>query len=377
LLLMATAVTTPLCQAAEEEPPVQLTTEGNIFRPATLEPTQKRIDGLKVPEGFKVTVFAKDLEAPRMMAVDAKGNVYVTRRDPQSDVLLLRNNNGVAEKPVTVAKIPHVHGIALRDGKLYLAAVRELYTAEIHEDGTLDEPKRIASDLPDAGQHANRTLRFSPDGELFLSVGSTCNASPEANPENATMLVVAKDGSTRRTFASGLRNTIGFDWDPQTKELWGIDHGIDWLGDEIQQEELNHIMEGKKYGWPFVYEDGKPLPPAGPEKTDRHGLEGIRGSLRKHGPGVSRSQRTHGVDVLPGKLISRSLSEGCVRDLPRLLESERSERLQSLPPDIQGRHAAGLRRLSHRLLRPGRSGPIRPPVRSRGDSGWLFAGQRR
>lgn len=252
LLLAVTA------SPAQESPPVELTTEGHIFRPAKLEATQERIDQLKVPKGFEVSVFARDLQAPRMLAVGKNGNVYVTRRDPHGDVLLLKSHDGVAGKPVTVANIPHVHGVVIRDGKIYLAAIRELYVADIHEDGTLGDPKKIVDDLPDAGQHPNRTLKFSPDGELYLSVGSTCNAAPEANKENATMLVVAADGNTRRIFASGLRNTIGFDWDPATKELWGMDHGIDWLGDEVQKEELNLLKEGKKYGWPFVYEDGKP-----------------------------------------------------------------------------------------------------------------------
>ena len=115
----------------------------------------------------------------------------------------------------------------------------------------------IISNLPDGGQHPNRTLHFGPDGKLYISVGSTCNSCDEPNEENATILQCNADGSNRHIFAKGLRNTIGFGWQPVTKQLWGFDQGIDWLGDTAQQEEVNHIMESHNYGWPYVYEKGK------------------------------------------------------------------------------------------------------------------------
>ncbi|HEX5657441.1 MAG TPA: YbhB/YbcL family Raf kinase inhibitor-like protein, partial [Polyangiales bacterium] len=102
----------------------------------------------------------------------------------------------------------------------------------------------------------NRTLAFGPDGMLYISVGSTCNACNESSPESATMLRVSPDGKSRIIFASGLRNTIGFDWQPVTGEMWGADNGIDYLGDEVQPEELNKIELGKQYGWPHVWGAG-------------------------------------------------------------------------------------------------------------------------
>jgi glucose/arabinose dehydrogenase len=84
-------------------------------------------------------------------------------------------------------------------------------------------------------------------------VGSTCNACKETNPENATILQFGLDGAGRRTYAAGLRNTLGFAWHPETRELWAFDHGIDWLGDQAQGEELNLVTAGAQYGWPYVY----------------------------------------------------------------------------------------------------------------------------
>lgn len=241
------------------EPQVFQRIQANINEPTKLKPSDDLIARLRVPPGFRINKFADNLEAPRVVKVAPDGTVYFTRRHPHNDVWMLRDSNGdgVAEVRRRVASIPHVHGITLRDGKAYLAAVRRLYVADIAADGSFGPPRELYSDLPDAGQHPNRTVKFSPGGQLFLSVGSTTNASPEPNPENATMLVVAPDGSGRTIFAKGLRNTIGFDWHPLTRELWGIDNGIDFLGDFEQREEVNLVLQGGDYGWPFIYDDRK------------------------------------------------------------------------------------------------------------------------
>lgn len=220
--------------------------------------TDERVKQLKVPTGFTITKFAEDLNKPRMMAVHTDGTVYVTDRD-KGTVTMLRdtNNDGKADQQKVVATKEEMHGIAIRDGKAYLMTVNEIYSADIKSDGTLGELKTIAKDFPEGGQHPNRTIEFGPDGMLYVSVGSTCNACGETNDENATLVQMKPDGSGRRIFAKGLRNTIGFAWHPQTKELYGFDHGIDWLGDTTQKEELNKLLEGGDYGWPYVYENGK------------------------------------------------------------------------------------------------------------------------
>ncbi len=251
-----------------QERPATATVTGHVFRPGSRPATEERIAALKVADGFTLTVFAEGLGAPRMMATLPDGKVYATRRGEAGDVLLLedKDGDGLAEPPKTVLKLPHVHGIAIRDNTVFLATVRDLYSAPILDDGGFGELKKLFSDLPDAGQHPNRTLAFGPGGTLYLSVGSTCNAAPEPNRESATLLEVKPDGSGRRIYASGLRNTIGFDWHPKTLRLYGMDHGIDWLGDDSQREELNELKEGKNYGWPFVIEDGKPNPVRDPQE---------------------------------------------------------------------------------------------------------------
>lgn len=261
--LLAMAVTGAYAQQGDG---TQVALNNNIFKPNKVEATPERMRGIKAPAGFTVTPFATGLKNARIIAVAPNGDVYVSRRD-QGDVLLLRdaNGDGRADGPaVTVANRAGAHGLAIRDNKLYLITVKEVFAADIKRDGRLGELKMLIGDLPDSGQHPNRTIAFGPDDMLYISVGSTCNTCNESNPENATILRASKDGKKRSIFASGLRNTIGFAWHPQTGELWGLDHGIDFLGDNQQQEELNRIEMGKMYGWPHVYGAGEIYPQSTP-----------------------------------------------------------------------------------------------------------------
>lgn len=254
LLLPAVAgVTFPAL--AQQGDGTQVGTQANTFKPAKVPISPERVAALQAPAGFTVSTFATGLRNARILAVAPNGTVYLSRRD-QGDILMLRDIDGDGRAdgaPVQVANRPNAHGLAIKDGKLYVATVKEIFVADIQADGTLGPLTMLIGDLPDGGQHPNRTIAFGPDGMLYISVGSTCNACNETNPESATLLRASPDGKQRSIFATGLRNTIGFGWHPATGELWGMDHGIDYLGDGIQPEELNRIELGKQYGWPHVW----------------------------------------------------------------------------------------------------------------------------
>ncbi|ARK09330.1 PQQ-dependent sugar dehydrogenase [Fibrella sp. ES10-3-2-2] len=241
--------------------PTSAQIEGNVFEPALVPATDQRIAQLRVPAGFTIAKYADSLGKPRQLAVSPAGHVYVTNRETGT-VTLLRDTNadGKADQKQVVATIKSVHGITINNGQMYLATIKEVFRAPINSNGTLGQLQQLINNLPDAGQHPNRTLAIGPDGLLYITVGSTCNACAEPNPEHATMLRANADGTNRTVFASGLRNTIGFGWHPQTKALYGFDHGIDWLGDEQQKEELNLIKQGAFYGWPYIYGDGNYSP---------------------------------------------------------------------------------------------------------------------
>ncbi|WP_222430918.1 PQQ-dependent sugar dehydrogenase [Mucilaginibacter pallidiroseus] len=227
----------------------------NTSYPAHVDFKTAMVNKLTVPAGMKVTVAASGLGKPRIMAINDNGGLYVTRRDV-GDVLLLtdEDKDGKFEtlKPVWT-QFNDVHGITIHDGWLYLVSSKLLKRAKIANDGMLTDTATLLTDLPDGGQHNNRMISFGKDDKLYMTVGSDCNDCGETNKQHATMLVMNADGTGRRIFARGLRNTIGFDWQPQTGEIWGCDNGTDWRGDEIPPEELNKIVDGGDYGWPLVF----------------------------------------------------------------------------------------------------------------------------
>lgn len=239
---------------------------GYVFHPAVVAATPQNMGQLKVPDGFRVAPFATNLGKPRILVTSPAGHLYFSDREAGTVTMLHdADGNGEAEVKTVVANIRQAHGLTIHEGNMYIAAVRELYRAPINPDGTLGTPALLRNDLPDAGQHPNRTLAFGPDGRMYLSIGSTCNACAEPNPLNATMSVMNADGSNLQVYAKGLRNTIGFGWHPQTGELWGMDHGIDWLGDNDQKEELNQLKPNGIYGWPYIYGEGKYNPQPRPQ----------------------------------------------------------------------------------------------------------------
>ncbi|WDF46061.1 PQQ-dependent sugar dehydrogenase [Chryseobacterium sp. KACC 21268] len=210
---------------------------------------------LKVPSGWKVSIAASGLGKPRMLYYTPNGDLYITRRDT-GDVLLLKDPNGdgqFEEIKTVVAEFKGVHGITMKDGWLYLCNNNELRRYQMNADGTLGLSQMLFKDMPSAGQHPNRTMDFGPDGKLYISIGSLCNDCKESDKEAATMIQVDPLTWKRSIFASGLRNTIGFDWSPANNELWGVDNGGDAKGDDWPPEELNNIKEGKNYGYPFAY----------------------------------------------------------------------------------------------------------------------------
>ncbi|HEX7151858.1 MAG TPA: PQQ-dependent sugar dehydrogenase [Thermoanaerobaculia bacterium] len=196
----------------------------------------------RLADGFTVDVFARDLEHARMLLALPDGTVLVSR-PKMNDVLALRDTDGDGRADrfqTAVASVEQAHGLAMRGRTLYVAGVTKIVAAVRQNDGSFGTPRVLVDDLPDGGAHPNRTIGVGPDGKLYVSIGSSCNECDETNPEHATMLQMNADGSNRRIYARGLRNVVGFDWHPQTKELWGADDG-----------ELNRVGDGLDYGWPL------------------------------------------------------------------------------------------------------------------------------
>jgi glucose/arabinose dehydrogenase len=228
--------------------------DSHVTRADRVDATPERVSTLRVPAGLAVTPFARDLAGARMMAVTADGAVLVTRPG-EGDVYALHDADGdgrAERRDRVLSKLDGVHGIAVHEGKVYLSTPTQLLVSDVGAGGALGQPRVIAR-LPEGGQHSKRTQAVGPDGRLYVSIGSTCNACVESDSEHATLLRFGLDGSGRELFARGLRNTMGFAWHPETKVLWGMDHGSDHRGDDVPPEELNRLEQGKDYGWPWAY----------------------------------------------------------------------------------------------------------------------------
>jgi glucose/arabinose dehydrogenase len=275
-LLLFALILVPLSAAiAQDRPPtppegakvegtIEAQVTGHVLRPRQVDATQDRISAISLPAGFQITVWAEGLEKPRWMAAREDGSVYVTSRDAGT-VTRLRDTDGdgkADENQQVVKDKPQIHGIWIDEprGQVFLVDIRNVYVAPLNSDGTFGELKMIFDGLPDGGQHNNRTLAVGPDGKLYVSVGSLTNDVPAEHPFDATLVRMDLDGQNPQVFAQGLRNTIGFAWHPRTGVLWGMDHGIDWLGDDIPLEELNKLEEGKHYGHPWIWNDNRITP---------------------------------------------------------------------------------------------------------------------
>ncbi len=247
-------VAEPMMTAATPE---ALGMEGAILNPEHVPFSDDLLAELQAPDGFEISVYAQGLTNPRMLTVVADGIVVVSQ-PAANQVSVLRDTDAdgmVDESEVVATNQPMVQGMVIEGEQLYLAGENTIWAADLMEDGTLGAPTVMVDDLPDGDQHGRHTVAFGPDGMLYVSVGSSCNVCVETIEENATIMRMNPDGSDRTIFASGLRNTLGWGWHSETGELWGMDQGSDWRGDDQPPEELNLLVEGGNYGWPYFFGD--------------------------------------------------------------------------------------------------------------------------
>ena len=229
---------------------------------------------LTVPDGFGVSVFASGLTGARLMAVSPEGILVAARR---AEVVALpdADGDGQAEPKVLLSDLTYAHSVAFAGGYLYVATTPAILRVRWVAGTTVGAPEIVAA-LPTSkpSLHTSRSLRVGPDGRLYVTIGSSCNACPEPDARRTTMQVFDADGTHGRAFATGLRNAVGFDWDPSTGRLWAGDAGIDTAGDDTPAEEINAIEDGKHYGHPSVIGRGLANPleeargAAGPRPAD-------------------------------------------------------------------------------------------------------------
>ncbi|HET9386012.1 MAG TPA: PQQ-dependent sugar dehydrogenase [Gemmatimonadales bacterium] len=219
-------------------------------------------DQLRVPDGFKISVFAENLRGVRYLTLGPDKAIYASQ--PASGLIVKlsdANADGVADTVITVARgLGGPFGIAFRGDTMFVAEERRV----VRFDPRGTAPVAIISGIP-AGGHSTRTILFGPppDGKLYLSVGSSCNLCDERDSLRATVSQFNRDGSGGRIFAKGLRNAVALAFHPTTGELWSGNNDRDNLGDDVPPERVDIVRDGGYYGWPQCYLPGKPNPEYG------------------------------------------------------------------------------------------------------------------
>lgn len=256
------------CIRSDSSPDDASTRPASAVARITVEIAGQRIE---LPEGLTIDVFAEELGAPRFMALDDQGVVHVTDRRGRVLKLPDEDGDGRADRAITVLDgLVNPHGITFYDGVLYVAEETSVGRVEDrNSDGVFDAPKAIIESLPEKG-HWSRTIRFGPDGALYLSVGSSCNVCIEDDPLRAAIWRYAPDGSGGELFAAGLRNAVGITFSPNG-ELWATNNGRDGMGDDVPPETVNHVRDGDDFGWPRCHAGDLPDPDLGGDR----GCEGV------------------------------------------------------------------------------------------------------
>ncbi len=229
---------------------------------------------IKMPEGFTISVYAPEVPAARSMALSDKGTLFVsTRSDAHVYAVQDTDGDGTAE---TVHKIGSglnsPNGVAFKDGSLYVAEISRIIRYDNIEDSLAapPEPVVVNDQLPTEGHHGWKYLSFGPDNMLYFNIGAPCNVcNKEGEDERfATISRMQPDGSGFEVFSKGVRNSVGFTWHPQSKELWFTDNGRDLLGDDRPPCELNKATEkGQHFGFPYCHGGDDPDPEFAADRT--------------------------------------------------------------------------------------------------------------
>jgi glucose/arabinose dehydrogenase len=210
---------------------------------------------LKVPAGFKIDVYASGIANARSLRIGDRGTVFVSNRQLDK-VYAIVERNGKRESKVIASGLDRPNGLAFRNGTLYIGEGTRISKLENIEDRVENPPQPVViyDDLPNHQSHGWKFIAIGPDNKLYINVGAPCNICiPPA--ENAQIRRINLDGSGAEVFARGVRNSVGFDWHPVTKELYFTDNGRDWLSEDLPEDELNRVTKaGQHFGFPYCHQ---------------------------------------------------------------------------------------------------------------------------
>ncbi len=244
---------------------------------------------LILPPEFSIGLYAANVTNARHIEFSDHGDLIVAQPRESQVSLLERDSNGDGKADgmrMLLDELDRPASVDFFDGYLYIGEATAIGRVPFnHETGELAGTyERIITGITADGNHWTKTIRFGPDNLLYVSSGSTCNVCIESDPMRATITRFQPDGSGEERFATGIRNSVGFDWSPSDGHLYATDNGRDLLGDDYPPCELNRVELGNFYGWPHVNGFGDLDPDFGDEAKAAEAVGPVHGFRAHNAP---------------------------------------------------------------------------------------------
>jgi len=232
--------------------------------PLAAAPDKLPLAKLKVPAGFNIEVYAAGMANARSMALGDKGTVFVGSR-LLDKVYAIVNKDGKRTAKVIASGLYRPNGVAFKDGTLYIAELSKVSKIEKIEDNLDNPPKPVViyDKLPKDEAHGWKFIAIGPDNKLYVPVGQPGN-NVLHDDAHGQIRRINLDGTGAEVVALGVRNTVGFDWNPETKQLYFTDNGRDWMSEDVPEDKLNRVTKvGEDFGAPYCYQGNIPDPEFG------------------------------------------------------------------------------------------------------------------
>jgi glucose/arabinose dehydrogenase len=217
------------------------------------------LEGVKLPPGFQIEVWTDKVPLARQMAFGPKGTVFVGSMKfgaaPADKVYAISTVNGKPVVKTLLTGLNNPNGVAVRNGALYVGEINRIVRYD-NIEANLDKPPQpvVVTRLPTEQHHGWRYIAFGPDDKLYVSIGAPCNVCDKGDVGYAQILRMNPDGTGREPVAKGVRNSVGFAWQPKSNKLWFTDNGRDMLGDNVPDCELNRLDKvGDDFGFPYCH----------------------------------------------------------------------------------------------------------------------------
>ncbi|MFI5333524.1 MAG: PQQ-dependent sugar dehydrogenase [Candidatus Babeliales bacterium] len=219
------------------------------------------LEKIKLPEGFHIKVFADNLPGSRFITRGEQGTIFVGSKGGYGKVYALvpsKDGQSIARKITLLTGLDEPNGVTFHNGALYVAEIGRILRYD-NIEANLDKapaPIVITDKLPNMRWHGYKIIDVGPDNLLYVAIGMPCNTCNyrDTKPLLGTISRMKLDGSDIQPYAIGIRNSMGFTWHPDTKELWFTDNGQDLLGDDLPPDEINYAPKaGMDFGFPYVY----------------------------------------------------------------------------------------------------------------------------